>query len=209
MSWGTNFYPEPSEFEFDSFISLHPMSEAIGYGENAEGLFYRDITPPPSFFEVPKPTRGNEHRSDGINPFGNSSSERRPSGNNPYGSRGCPSCVPCRKRKGRCKYEHPNDVCDFCKKYGHSCGQKVTKTEFAQMMSGKPVPPLRYSSVVHELEREFPQSPPDSIHEMAGKRLKEMMEKRDLVMNVVPKESPPLSSGSASPPPRPTKRRSR
>ena len=58
------------------------------------------------------------------------------------------------------------------------------------MMSGKPVPPLRYSSVVHELEREFPQSPPDSIHEMAGKRLKEMMEKRDMVLNGKPTPRP-------------------
>lgn len=59
----------------------------------------------------------------------------------------------------------------------------MTKSEFAQMMSGKPVPPLRYSSVVHELEREFPRAPPESIHEMAGNRLKEVMENRDRVMN--------------------------
>jgi|SRR5579859_6081946 len=26
---------------------------------------------------------------------------RRPGGNNPYGSRGCRSCIPCRKRKGK------------------------------------------------------------------------------------------------------------
>jgi len=49
------------------------------------------------------------------------------------------------------------------------------------MQSGKPIPPLRYSSVVHELEREFPQSPPEDIHEMAGKRLKEITENRDPV----------------------------
>jgi hypothetical protein len=50
-------------------------------------------------------------------------------------------------------------------------------------MSGKPRPPLRYSTVVAELEREFPRALPDDIHEMAGRRLKEIMDKHDPAMN--------------------------
>lgn len=102
MSWG-NYYGDPSEFEYDSFTSLNQMSDQLVYDEKSDGLclYYGEITTPPTFYEVPKPTPATENRRAGNNPTGNTGSERRLSGNNPYGSRGCASCVPCRKRKGR------------------------------------------------------------------------------------------------------------
>jgi sensor histidine kinase regulating citrate/malate metabolism len=39
------------------------------------------------------------------------------------------------------------------------------------MMNGKPCPPLRYSAIALELEREFPQMDPHEIHALAGERL--------------------------------------
>ena len=51
------------------------------------------------------------------------------------------------------------------------------------MVSGKPCPPLRYSSIALDLEREFPDLEPLEIHLRAGKRLAEMMEARKALEN--------------------------
>jgi hypothetical protein len=47
------------------------------------------------------------------------------------------------------------------------------------MMNGKPCPPLRYSSIALELEREFPEMDPYEIHALTGKRLTEIKEARE------------------------------
>jgi len=119
---------------------------------------------------------------------------RRIGGNNPYGSRGCRSCITCRKRKGKCEYERVNDVCTFCKHHGHKCGPKVTKATYAQVIGGKPCPALRYSSIATEVEKEFPHEEPEFIHTLAGERLKEMKEDRERLEN--DSHSPPSSAAS-------------
>jgi hypothetical protein len=45
------------------------------------------------------------------------------------------------------------------------------------MSSGKPHPPMRYSDIVEELEKECPGMDIDAIHKMVGERLKDVKER--------------------------------
>lgn len=114
---------------------------------------------------------------------------RSVAGNNPYGRRGFYSCIRCRKRKGKvwpqkffihswqkCEFKHKNDDCGFCQKYGHACGIKVTKSEFSRMTTA--YPPIRYSALVADLEREFPSIDMEGIRRMAGDRLEQLKQNR-------------------------------
>jgi hypothetical protein len=45
------------------------------------------------------------------------------------------------------------------------------------LSSGKPSPPIRYSDIVDELEKEFPGKDIDDIHKIVGERLKDLKER--------------------------------
>jgi hypothetical protein len=44
------------------------------------------------------------------------------------------------------------------------------------LASGKPSPPMRYSAIVADLEREFPEMDLEDIHKMAGEKLHDVKE---------------------------------
>jgi len=100
MNWEGNLYAESPDFgSYDPYIE--PMPDPV-YDQRSDEQYYGDITTPPEFiFEVSKTTPTSERRSSGNDPCSFSASPRRACGNNPYGSRGCASCVSCRKRKGK------------------------------------------------------------------------------------------------------------
>lgn len=103
MNWDGNYYAESPEFgNYDTYTSVNPMSDPLLYDQTSDGQYYGDIhTPPELNFEVSKMSPSHERRPSGDPASSYPVSERRASGNNPYGSRGCASCVPCRKRKGK------------------------------------------------------------------------------------------------------------
>ena len=47
------------------------------------------------------------------------------------------------------------------------------------MQNGKPCPPMRYSAIVAELERDYPVLDPFEIHRLAGERLIALREERE------------------------------
>ena len=127
-----------------------------------------------------------------------SNATRRPTGNNPYGSRGCESCVACRRRKGKvssplppcmvkliakCIYDNKDNACQFCSRMNHPCGPKVTKVEFQTIQNGKPCPQLRLSEIAKEVEREFPMKDARQLYIILGQRLNEAEQKRQQLQN--------------------------
>jgi hypothetical protein len=93
MNWETAYDGDIAQFDYIPFPAMNPLTDLPDYEEKSEPAFYYgEITTPPSktiFYESSTP------------PESTPPIHRRSSGNNPYGSRGCASCISCRKRKGK------------------------------------------------------------------------------------------------------------
>jgi hypothetical protein len=71
-------YPQPSVYNVVADVSHSEISENIFHRDDAAPVYEQEAPTAP---DPPEP--------------------KRPRGNNPFGSRGCASCVRCRKRKGK------------------------------------------------------------------------------------------------------------
>ena len=93
MSWEPQYDGDIVQLGFIPFMTMNSLPEPPAYDEKSEPAFYYgDITTPPAKTNVYEPSTP---------PESTPPTHRRPSGNNPYGSRGCASCISCRRRKGK------------------------------------------------------------------------------------------------------------
>jgi hypothetical protein len=93
MNWETTYDGDIAQFDYNPFIAMNSLPDPPDYEEKSEPAFYYGeiTTPPPKTIFY-----GSSTPPESTPPI-----HRRSSGNNPYGSRGCASCISCRKRKGK------------------------------------------------------------------------------------------------------------
>jgi hypothetical protein len=97
-------------------------------------------------------------------------------GNNPHGSKGCPICCECRKRKGHCEYnKDPVRDCDWCKSKGIKCGPKLSKQQYDQINGHSKTQKCRFSTVVLEMEKLYPNATSVEIAEWSLYRWNQTM----------------------------------